>query len=78
MVAGKRLTTSKTTNWTNMSSLDYEYEGTAGGRPFVDYSIRCLDSWYDPVGYTINLKIIDDDSNVGGPIDDFWSWKELP
>lgn len=44
---------------------------------YVDYTFTCRDDWYDPVTYTVNLRIRDEDSDAGNPvINNFFTWKE--
>lgn len=45
---------------------------------FVTYRYSCRDDWFDPVTYQITVNITDEDSNTGGPVNTFKTWREIP
>ncbi len=52
-------------------------DGYVGGS-FVDYTFTCRDAWYDPVSYRINVYVREEDSDNGGTLNNFRSWKDVP
>ncbi len=79
MAAGKRATS---WNYNGTNPQPHMTYGTATdsyiANSFVDYSIGCVDDYYDPLPYRINLFINDVNSAPTNPVrNDFYTWIDL-
>lgn len=72
------LPAAKVTNNYSPSQLGGAGDGYVAGS-YTNYTFTCRDDWFDPLSYTVNLFINDQDSSPSNPTrDDFYTWKEAP